>query len=287
MRQKGFILFVFNLSFALVLCGIGVGCQPIREKVARLVVRLGIIPREIKNEEEGSELSPEAQAELLHEMFQVVLQREPGEFAEFLNLREAMEQGASLEGIYNGFSHSSDYRRLESSRRGASLAAVEAFSEEMSSFQENLPEVSFFNEKSSLPLARPVDLGSAGLVLPSPASTQWIHKGMNHAAMKFTFRKLFLTASVFTLKRVLADEAMKVVDFKKKQKVDLAKWYAAWTVHAVGWDVDFGLVLRNKPEEEFHFYWAMGASEDRLRWEILNRIHRILNEMNRRQGKKS
>lgn len=117
----------------------------------------------------------------------------------------------------------------------------------------------------------------------------------------------FGLASLFTLKRVLSDEALKVLAAKgnvartavgssgavapaaepspgkseESPRVKLAGWYSKWAVHMAQKNVDFGVALRNKPDEAFHFKWATEVSEDQIIWEVLNRLHRILNEANK------
>ncbi len=52
---------------------------------------------------------------------------------------------------------------------------------------------------------------------------------------------IFFRFSLFTLKRILGEEGMRLVT-------------------------------------DFHQEWAMGASPDRIEWEVLNRLHRVLNQ---------
>ncbi len=100
--------------------------------------------------------------------------------------------------------------------------------------------------------------------------------------------KIFKTASIYTLKRYLASQALRVIRQKSTQANKspeiLAQWYSHWVTHLVkDRKVDFGLELRNRPEEEFHFKWAMEADTDILTWEVLNRVHRLLNVANQNQ----
>jgi hypothetical protein len=94
---------------------------------------------------------------------------------------------------------------------------------------------------------------------------------------------LFVGASIFTLKRVLGDEAIKVMAAKAEYKEKFALWYSKWVVHMASRNVDFGIGLRNKPDEAFHYKWAVEASPEKLKWEVLNRLHRVLNEANRQK----
>src|SRR5258708_5699878 len=65
-----------------------------------------------------------ANAELLSEMMLVVFMRQPKDVAEFSSYLNVIQQGATFEGLYNGFTHSSDYREVEKSNRGATPIAL-------------------------------------------------------------------------------------------------------------------------------------------------------------------
>src|SRR5690606_31862622 len=72
------------------------------------------------------------------------------------------------------------------------------------------------------------------------------------------YTSVFMNASFFTLKRVLSDEALKVIVHKRaKSSSELAKWYSLWVVRMARYHVDFGISLRNKADEKFHYDWAM------------------------------
>ena len=76
---------------------------------------------------------------------------------------------------------------------------------------------------------------------------------------------------------------MTLMTVKKEYPEKMALWYSRWVVHMASRNVDFGVALRNKPDEAFHYKWALTAAEDRLKWEVLNRVHRVLNEANRQK----
>ncbi|MEO5970768.1 MAG: hypothetical protein ABIQ95_12650 [Bdellovibrionia bacterium] len=180
-----------------------------------------------------------ANSEIFHEMFVVIFMREPKDRSEFGNWVDTLNQGASLEGIYNGLTHSEDYRNLEKTSPKASERAVKVFREEVTFLEAELPT--------------PTQLGNFGL------------------------------ASIFLLKRVLSDEALKVIASKNAvaKNPGLAAWYAKWAVHMTQRNVDFGVTLRNKADEAFHLKWATEVSEDQIVWEVLNRLHRVLNDANK------
>jgi hypothetical protein len=228
-------------------------------------------------------------AELLHEVFRVVLLREPATPGEFGTLLGSLNQGASFEGIYNGMTHSDSYRSLEQQNLGATPEALKAFSNEMETLQAEMNQPTRFTPQSAKPLQKAVELGmiaedDSDDSDPSPAvsavdfTSPKINAPKNFNVSAEQISQSFVGASVFTLKRVLGDEALKLIDEKKASPDTLSRWYSKWVVHMASLHVDFGLALRNKSDEKFHFEWAEAAPEDSLIWEVLNRLHRVINQ---------
>lgn len=229
-----------------------------------------------------------ANAEILHEMFVVVSMREPRDRSEFGNWADTLNQGASLEGVYNGLTHSGDYRKLEAIHTGATPEAVRVFGEELANLELELPTMTEFdgNSASPLPILGSVDPVSDshemknapsanGLIAATPSPKP------DPKVLSDRYTKQFIGASIYTLKRVLGDEALKVVASKIQLREKLALWYSKWVSRMAQRNVDFGVALRNKPDEAFHFKWVMESADDRVKWEVLNRIHRVLNEANK------
>jgi hypothetical protein len=225
-----------------------------------------------------------ANAELLQEVYRTVFMQEPQNRSDFGSFVDSLNQGASIEGIYNGFTHSSDYRKLELTHAGASAEAIRIFGEELAALEADLPSPIEFEPSATQPLALPVQPGvvkADGVTVieygkPTPLK-------LEGKALAEKYSQQFVGSSIFTLKRVLGDEAMRVMTLKKEYPEKLAHWYSLWVVHMAGRGVDFGIAQRNQADEAFHYKWALSASEDRLRWEVLNRIHRVLNEANRQK----
>lgn len=215
----------------------------------------------------------QANGELLHEVFQVALLKEPlgTEFAGYVNV---MNQGASLEGLYNGFTHSSEFRRMEFSSAAAAPETLRRFSDLLVILERELPEPTVFDASSAKPLQllEPNQLSQGA---PKP-------KASAVPVSAEAYLRNFEGASFFTLKRVIGDEALKVVAHKAEPRPALAKWYGKWAVALTAAKVDFGLAPRNRADESFHESWALKASEDQIRWEVLNRVHRILNDAEKR-----
>ena len=220
-----------------------------------------------------------ANAELLSEIYRVVLLSEPKGRSSFGNFVDSMNQGASLEGVYNGFVHSSLYREAEQKFKGHTPAAMNRFIREMIVLlrAEQHP-VGFFNEDAE-PLPTPVDLSQ-----PPPAGAPPLRERSRPELPKIEeliaqhLRQIFANASFFTLKRVLGDEVLKVLDEMKSDPKLRAQWYATQVVRMMEYQVNFGLALRNRPDFIFHRGWAETVSPDRLCWELLNREHRLLNQ---------
>lgn len=228
------------------------------------------IPRESSDPESARAALGRANAEILQEMYRVVFVREPKDREFFGEYVDSMNQGASIEGVYNGFVHSSTYRALEQGNPGPAGEAEKFFVSELDEWQKDLPSPTYVDENSGKPLGLPVtpyfsqdDSGDAADPAPKPFDP-------------YKAAAYFGRASVFTMKRVMGDEAIRLVDAKKSPE-ELARWYSKWVVRMVAKHVDFGLPLRNKSDEEFHRGWALSTPVDKLKWEVLNRIHRILN----------
>ena len=253
-------------------------------------------------------------AELLQEMFKVIYVRDfqnPREFADYV---DTLNQGASIEGLYNGFTRSSVYRKLEMANNPVPPQALRAFSEELARLESTLPETdrTAFDSRAALPLALPVAIGgSLTGAVDTPRNLGELEGGAGelvfgkdpHAAASPTsrptplqssvplsledlasqYRDRFRVSSIFTLKRILGEEALKVITAKVSDPSALAKWYGKWVTELCARKVDFGLDLRNRPDAAFHEAWARSSSEDRLRWEVLNRLHRVLNEAARKE----
>lgn len=231
-----------------------------------------------QNQDEGLQLSQEARnaqinGQLLSELYQVVLIREPASKDEFGSLQNALNQGGSLEGVYNGFTHSGLYRRLEVASGTAKSETIQAFAEILAELQRDLPQPTFFDLSSTRPLAvlgeatERVQEFSGGTGVSTPSAE--------------AYATLFQKASFYTLKRVIGDEALKVVAAQRSSPEALAQWYGKWVVRMAEKKVDFGLPARNRGDEAFHREWAKTNSQDRLNWEVLNRVHRVLNEAER------
>jgi len=90
-------------------------------------------------------------------------------------------------------------------------------------------------------------------------------------------------ASIYTLKKELGERALQRVNALSPQQNELAQWYGKWAVQMCQRSIDFGVSLRNRADAGFHTQWAKTSSEDRLKWEVLNRLHRVLNEMEQRK----
>jgi hypothetical protein len=229
-------------------------------------------------------------AELLQEVYLVVYAKAPVGQNGFGSLVAALNQGASLEGVYNGIVHSADFRKLESDHPGASPLALRFFSEELARAELEMASITDFPSTSAQPLSTPVEPlgteeesseidfpGASPSVAKEPSPSPSVVKPTERALM-LKYYSDFSGASFYTLKRVLGDELLRLCAEKSGDQKDLAKWYGAWVNRVDGLHVDFGLALRNNPDPEFHRGWAMSVSSDRLRWEVLNRIHRVINQ---------
>ncbi|MEK6578246.1 MAG: hypothetical protein AABZ55_03390, partial [Bdellovibrionota bacterium] len=229
-------------------------------------------------------------SEILGEMVRVVLGTGQIPASEFGSLVDSLNQGASFEGVYNGLVRSGRYRKLEVEYPKTTSTVISSFSDELIRVESDLKLLTEFDLSSALPLGY-MDPSNPGATDPR---IQGMHdfvkplvlnrKEQDLLGQAKKFQKLFSRSSLFTLKRVLGEEILKIVDEKKQDRLDLAIWYSKWAVRMAAKKVDFGLPLRNSADEKFHFDWAMKASVDQLQWETLNRIHRLLNEAHEKKS---
>jgi len=228
-----------------------------------------------------------ANAEILQEMMRVVWMKDPTDRAHFVGTVDSMNQGASVEGLYHGFTLSGEYRELEARSGVAPAAALRLFVEELVQVEKDLAQPTVFNERSALPLSPPIQPTEADapadgavpkeLTFPAKAGSPAVSAAPVVAQSAADYERIFSRASIFTLKRVLAEEAVKLVQMRRADRNALAAWYGPFAARTAARGVDFGIPLRNKPDPVFHAQWAQGSSEDQILWEVLNRLHRLLN----------
>lgn len=201
-----------------------------------------------------NEASAKRHAELLHEIWVVALRREPESPQLFAALLQSLQQGASLEGVYNGLVHSRDYREQAEAEARASAAVLNAFAEEWS----------WLRAEREAEAKNQVEAESA-------VREEWRKRAL----------EAYAPASLGTLKRELGDEALLLIEAKRKRPERLAHWYSRWVVRMAGRKVPFGLATRERADANFHYAWALedpqDLRQDLLAWEVLNRLHRVLN----------
>lgn len=208
-------------------------------------------------------------SEILAEMVRVVFdQNEIDDKSDFGSLVHSLNQGASFEGIYRGLIAGSRYRALESKSQAAGPAELKVFATELMAIQSEMQNPTHFEAATAkqVPSIEMPDGSEADASGDASASNQ----------NPPDFLQMFIGASTYTLKRVLAEEMMKKMD-ETTDPGAFAQWYAGWVVKWCDAKVDFGLELRNKPDFDFHFKFAQKMARDRVKWEVLNRVHRLLN----------
>jgi hypothetical protein len=87
--------------------------------------------------------------------------------------------------------------------------------------------------------------------------------------------------TLYALKQVIGDRALQAIDeMNSKKPPVLNAWYADFASTMAKSGVNFGMPLRNSPDRDFHLKWAGEVSVDTLKWEVLNRLDRVLNHTN-------
>ena len=221
-----------------------------------------------------------ANSELLSEMMKVVFHDDKiQDKSEFGGLTHSLNQGASLEGVYHGVVMGSRYRGLEASAKAASPRVLKVFVLEMVELQSSMRDPTEFQVEDArkAPTIEYPDGSSATPQFGKKKESQEVTQKKDKNVLASELLQTFIGASEYTLKRVLADEALKKLDELKDSPAELAQWYAQFVLRMCDTHVDFGLELRNKPDFDFHFKFARKMAPDRVKWEVLNRYHRYLN----------
>lgn len=222
-----------------------------------------------KTDDESPEPPPlenrKINGEFLREMFQVVLGRDMAGEEEFGRLMNVLDQGGHYEGVYNGVVYSTEYREKE--KGNATVAALKTFAEVMA-------QLALDQKYDSLKIKAPEDsdlpISNPQIAPPQPTPEE-------RSQLIGLFEREGLTKSQYTLKRRLGEELLKTIELKKEYREKLATWYGKFTVFMNGKGVDYGIQQRNVKDEYYHYKWALDADEDRLKWECLNRAHRLMN----------
>lgn len=146
-----------------------------------------------------------------------------------------------MEGVYHGLILSSEYTALEKGR--APTKAVRFFAQEMAALDfpnlnDTTPEVKAAAEK---------------------------------------YAQEHLNTPLFSLKKLLGEKVLKEANNRKADRDGLAAWYSSFVARWVKTGVPFGLPQRDKPEEAFHYTWAKENNLGMIQWELLNRVHRVMN----------
>ncbi len=281
------------LTFILIFMG---GCKIVPDWLSGYLDALTKVDQAKEEKTAIKEMHVQANAELLQEMLRVIFVKNPDSLSQFHGWLQVLNQGASIEGVYNGLTHSSYYRNLETQNRNSAPRALRVFSAELAEIEIELKKQTEFTEESAGPLPRistdslvsPENMvvdGVSTLEFPAlgdEAKKEEIKKPDIHELIK-KYQEVFLGASLFTMKRILCDEALKLIGEKSEYPEKLALWYSAWAPRMSKFGVDFGLGLRNSNDKNFHYTWALSASKDRLSWEVINRLQRLMNKADETQ----
>jgi hypothetical protein len=178
---------------------------------------------------------------LVSEMIEQVLGRPAKNKSEVEGWANVLAQRGSVEGVYHGIVLSTEYTQLEKGQ--ADVKALRFFAHEMA-------------------------------MLDSPASNEEDPKIKTGSE---AYAKANMATPLFTMKRELGEKLIREADKRKDNKETLAAWYGALAARWARQNVDFGLPQRNKADEIFHFNWAKENNLGMIQWELLNKIHRLMN----------
>ena len=220
--------------------------------------------------EDPSSTHREMNAEIIKEMFKVVLNRELRSDEELAKYMNVMDQGGHFEGIYNGLVYSTEYKSDE--KGVATVNALKMYADLMAQITLDQKFDPLKIQKPDITPDVPTSTNS-DLAPPQPSAEERLSQ------VKLNERD-GITKSLYVLKRRLGEETLKTIDLKKEYKEKLATWYGRFTVFLNKKGVDFGVPQRNRADENYHYKFALESDEDRLKWECLNRIHMLMETQN-------
>jgi hypothetical protein len=178
---------------------------------------------------------------LIKEMQEQILVRPANNDQDINGWANVLSQRGSIEGVYHGFVLSAEYGAKETGK--PELKAVRFFAQEMAAFD-------FPNAKDGDP-------------------------EMAKAAEKYA--KENMGTPLFVMKRFLGDRILKESIARKADKERLASWYSGFVGRWSKAGVPFGHKQRDSGTEAYHYKWALDNNLGMVQWELLNRMHRIMN----------
>ena len=228
----------------------------------------------------------QALAQLYNEMIEVVFEQSPQNKSDFFEKVGALTQGASLEGVYNGLTHSDYYKNYESQSKLVSPKALQFFATEYADLILSLKNEFEITDGLKAPLGD-VEFPTGYDDQKQKSATQKLEtKGKSKQQLSLELQSFFQDSKFAVLKRVLGDALLLKLDEGIKDQKYFEAWYSSFCQHYSGLGVDFGLSLRNQAQGDFHagWYrdiskrWGVDVARDRVAWESLNRIHRVMNQ---------
>jgi|GEM_PF-450743 len=109
-------------------------------------------------------------------------------------------------------------------------------------------------------------------------SVKFLEKFINQGVKKEAVDKF----NFYTLKRIVTEKALEIVDEYYSKPEDLFKWYAVLSSdlaeqHPTIWNNE----LRRDPDGERHLKWAASVPNQFIKSEVIIKLHKALNHLNR------
>jgi len=213
--------------------------------------------------------------EVVPEMYRVLLRKNPPP-QDYEGWVEVLTQGASLEGVYRGLVTSSGYRSLETRGPKISLSSLEYWvrdwKKSASFFRacgDRIPSLIWSDRLAQASPLFPSD--------PQPViSQEGKPPGINSSFQEWV--EFFSETSVATFARVMTNLYLRgSQECPQSSRMD---WYGPWAAdvarRARERHINLGHELRLRDSAEFHRVWAGQMTLDRVHWEMVNKINRLL-----------
>ncbi|MFW5887254.1 MAG: hypothetical protein ACOCUH_00495 [Bacteriovoracia bacterium] len=116
---------------------------------------------------------------------------------------------------------------------------------------------------------------------PSKRMVKYIQDYMERYLNQSVRNILINDFNFFTLKRLVTEKTLEVLDELKKDRKDLEDWYAVWSADiATKFPGIWKSRLRKSKSKAVHKDWAQTASVDHIKGEVVIKLHKLFNNIN-------
>lgn len=86
-------------------------------------------------------------------------------------------------------------------------------------------------------------------------------------------------SSIYTIKRIVTERTLELIDYLKSKPEDLYRWYAIFSAE-VSKELRTQNQVRSISDEKYHYRWAEKVPLQHIKGEVIIKLHEILNQFN-------